>query len=72
MFSVPGGGQHLWVQLPDEVDDVTFASRALAAGVVISPGRPWFPADPPGSLVSMIVPMPGVSDWITETLGVQL
>ena len=51
--TVPGGGQHLWVRLPDEVDDVALAARALAAGVVVSPGRPWFPADPPGSYLRL-------------------
>ena len=50
---VPGGGQHLWLRLPDEVDDVALATRALAAGLVVSPGRPWFPADPPGSFLRL-------------------
>ncbi len=51
--TVPSGGQHLWVRLPDEVDDVALAARALANGVVVSPGRPWFPADPPGSYLRL-------------------
>ncbi len=52
-LSVPAGGQHLWVRLPDEVDDVALATRALAGGVVVFPGRPWFPADPPGSYLRL-------------------
>jgi DNA-binding transcriptional MocR family regulator len=44
---VPAGGLHLWVRLPDGVDDVALAARAAAAGVVVSPGRPWFPSEPP-------------------------
>jgi DNA-binding transcriptional MocR family regulator len=47
----PRGGQHLWLALPDEVDDVALAARAAAAGVIVSPGRAWFPADPPGSFL---------------------
>lgn len=50
----PPGGLHVWVRLPDigadgadvEPDDV--AARALAAGLVVSPGTEWFPAEPTG------------------------
>jgi DNA-binding transcriptional MocR family regulator len=45
---VPAGGLHVWVRLPEDVDDVAFTARAAAAGVVVSPGRPWFAAEPPG------------------------
>jgi DNA-binding transcriptional MocR family regulator len=45
---LPPGGFHLWLRLPDGVDDVALARDALAAGVVVSPGRPWFAAEPPG------------------------
>jgi DNA-binding transcriptional MocR family regulator len=46
--TVPDGGLHLWVRLPDGVDDVALTARAAAAGVMVSPGRPWFAAEPPG------------------------
>ena len=45
---VPAGGFHLWVRLPDDVDDVAFAADAARAGVIVSPGRPWFPGEPEG------------------------
>jgi DNA-binding transcriptional MocR family regulator len=45
--AVPRGGLHVWVRLPDGVDDVAVAAAAGAAGVVVSPGRPWYPAEPP-------------------------
>lgn len=44
----PTGGPHLWVRLPDGVDDVALAERALRGGVLVSAGRPFFPAEPPG------------------------
>jgi DNA-binding transcriptional MocR family regulator len=44
---VPAGGLHVWVRLPDGVDDGGLAARAAAAGVLVSPGRPWFAAEPP-------------------------
>ena len=45
---LPSGGLHLWVRLPDDVSDAELAATATRDGVVVSPGRPWFPADPPG------------------------
>ena len=47
-FDVPAGGLNLWLGLPDGLDDVELAAEAARAGVVVSPGRPWFPADAPG------------------------
>jgi DNA-binding transcriptional MocR family regulator len=46
--TVPAGGLHLWVRLPPDLDDATVTARAAAAGVMVSPGRPWFAAEPPG------------------------
>ncbi|MDL4771471.1 PLP-dependent aminotransferase family protein [Actinomadura xylanilytica] len=43
----PAGGCHLWVRLPDGTDDVELAEAALRAGVLVSAGRPFFPAEPP-------------------------
>ncbi|WP_272472989.1 PLP-dependent aminotransferase family protein [Baekduia alba] len=45
--TVPAGGLHVWVRLPDGVDDAALTARAVAAGVLVSPGRPWFAAEPP-------------------------
>lgn len=44
---LPPGGFHLWLRLPDEADEAVLVRDALAAGVVVSPGRPWFAAEPP-------------------------
>ncbi|MFI6153289.1 PLP-dependent aminotransferase family protein [Kitasatospora sp. NPDC051170] len=41
------GGYHLWLRLPDGVDDGALAAAALRAGVQVSPGRPYHPAEPP-------------------------
>ncbi|GAA0564924.1 PLP-dependent aminotransferase family protein [Paractinoplanes ferrugineus] len=45
--AVPRGGLHLWQRLPDGTDDVAASTAAAAAGVLVFPGRPWFPAEPP-------------------------
>ncbi|GAA0510890.1 transcriptional regulator [Paractinoplanes deccanensis] len=44
---VPRGGLHVWVRLPDGLDDVAVTTAAAAEGVVVFPGRPWFAAEPP-------------------------
>jgi DNA-binding transcriptional MocR family regulator len=51
LASVPRGGLHLWLGLPDEVYDVRVAAEAGRRGVVVSPGRHWFPAEPNGSFL---------------------
>jgi DNA-binding transcriptional MocR family regulator len=45
----PAGGLNVWTRLPDHVDDVALALRARTAGVLVSPGRPYFSAEPPAS-----------------------
>ena len=51
--SIPAGGLHLWVALPEGTDDVALASAAAAAGVIVFPGRPWFPAEPPAPFLRL-------------------
>ncbi|MFJ2866395.1 PLP-dependent aminotransferase family protein [Kitasatospora sp. NPDC087314] len=41
------GGYHLWLRLPDGTDDAALAAAALRAGVLVTPGRPYHPAEPP-------------------------
>ncbi|WP_111833025.1 PLP-dependent aminotransferase family protein [Actinomadura madurae] len=43
----PAGGLHLWARLPDGADDAALAEAALRAGVLVSAGRPFFPAEAP-------------------------
>lgn len=45
---LPDGGMNLWVPLPAGTDDRELAVRAAAAGVIVSPGRPFFAAEPTG------------------------
>ncbi|GAA3237573.1 PLP-dependent aminotransferase family protein [Actinocorallia longicatena] len=44
---LPQGGLHLWVRLPDGRDDLLVRDAARANGVLVGPGRPYFPAEPP-------------------------
>jgi hypothetical protein len=45
----PRGGLHVWVELPDVLDDVEVAERARARRLVVGAGRPYFVSEPPGS-----------------------
>ena len=49
----PAGGLHLWAALPDGADDIALAAAAAARDVVVYPGRPWFPAEPPGPFLRL-------------------
>ncbi|MEU6355615.1 PLP-dependent aminotransferase family protein [Streptomyces sp. NPDC047072] len=44
---VPSGGYHLWLRLPDGTDETALTAAALRAGVALTPGRPYFSAEPP-------------------------
>jgi DNA-binding transcriptional MocR family regulator len=50
---VPEGGLHLWVRLPEGSDDALVAAEAERSGVVVSPGRHWFPAEPTGPFLRL-------------------
>ncbi|HEX3782115.1 MAG TPA: PLP-dependent aminotransferase family protein [Pseudonocardiaceae bacterium] len=46
--TVPAGGYHLWLTLPDGIDETRLVSAALRAGVAITPGALYFAAEAPG------------------------
>jgi DNA-binding transcriptional MocR family regulator len=60
---VPAGGYHLWLRLPGETGGASRAfgtggesaltAAALRAGVAITPGRPYFSAEPPAGHVRL-------------------
>lgn len=50
---VPSGGYHLWLRLPDGTDEDALVAAALRAGVAITPGRPYFSAEPPAAHVRL-------------------
>ncbi len=53
LFQRPRGGLSLWLALPDELSETEVVRAAAAAGVMILPGAPWFPAEPPGPHVRL-------------------
>lgn len=47
LVRVPHGGLHLWVRLPAGLDDQALTMAAAGHGVLLFPGRSWFPGEPP-------------------------
>jgi DNA-binding transcriptional MocR family regulator len=52
---VPRGGFSAWVALPQGSDDVDFVARAVRAGVTVSPGSSWYPAEAPAAGIRLSV-----------------
>lgn len=50
---VPSGGLHLWVRLPDELDDVEVARCCELHGLLVSAGTPYHAGDPPAPHVRL-------------------
>ncbi|MFI9763579.1 PLP-dependent aminotransferase family protein [Streptomyces sp. NPDC051963] len=50
---IPSGGYHLWLRLPDGTDEALLTAAALRAGVALTPGRPYFSAEPPAGHVRL-------------------
>ncbi|WP_066039436.1 aminotransferase-like domain-containing protein [Herbiconiux solani] len=53
LTAVPQGGLNLWLRLPAGVEAPEFVARAAEAGVLVSPGDEWFPAEPTGGFVRL-------------------
>ncbi len=45
---LPEGGMHLWASLPKDLDDTEIAQATRQHGVIVMPGRPFFPAEAQG------------------------
>lgn len=63
---IPSGGYHLWLRLPDGADESALTPAALRAGVAITPGRPYFSAEPPAGHVRLSFAAVAGSGEITE------
>ncbi|MGW5786266.1 aminotransferase-like domain-containing protein [Streptomyces sp. NPDC003757] len=63
---IPSGGYHLWPRLPEGADERALTSAALRAGVAITPGRPYFSAEPPAAHVRLSFAAVANTGEITE------
>lgn len=62
---VPEGGFSLWLELPADLDDLEFTRAASARGVQISPGGPWFAAEPPAPFVRLSTAAASATDLVS-------
>ncbi|MGL5829474.1 MAG: aminotransferase class I/II-fold pyridoxal phosphate-dependent enzyme [Angustibacter sp.] len=60
----PGGGLHLWVRLPAGMSDLELTAVAAAEGVVVHPGSPLFPAEPPGPFLRLTFGAASIEDLV--------
>ena len=51
--TVPSGGLNVWARLPDGVEADAVVRECELRGLMISPGREWFPAEPSGPFVRL-------------------
>ena len=65
---IPEGGFHLWLRLPDGLDEVALATAASGLGVTVNPGRHWFPAEAPGPFLRVSYAAAS-SDELTHGIG---
>ncbi|MDO0931681.1 PLP-dependent aminotransferase family protein [Streptomyces sp. DG2A-72] len=63
---IPSGGYHLWLRLPDGTDEALLTAAALRAGVALTPGRPYFSAEPPAGHVRLSFAAVAGTGEITE------
>lgn len=63
---IPFGGYHLWLRLPDGADEAALVTAALRAGVAVTPGRPYFSAEPPAAHLRLSFAAVAGTEEITE------
>ncbi|MFM9628258.1 MULTISPECIES: aminotransferase-like domain-containing protein [Streptomyces] len=73
---IPSGGYHLWLRLPDGTGGTSqgfgsggesaFTAAALRAGVAVTPGRPYFSAEPPAPHIRLSFAAVAGAEEITE------
>lgn len=47
LFTLPAGGVHVWLLLPESCSEADVVVRAAASGLIVGPGRMSFPGEPP-------------------------
>ncbi len=63
---IPSGGYHLWLRLPDATDESALTAAALRAGVALTPGQPYFSAEPPAPFLRLSFAAVAGAEEITE------
>lgn len=72
--SIPRGGLHLWLRLPDSADLPALVRGCETRGVLVAAGDTWFPAEPTGRYLrlSFAGPDPGAFPDAARVIGEEL
>jgi DNA-binding transcriptional MocR family regulator len=65
---MPSGGMHLWVTLPDGIDDRAATEIARQHGVLVSAGSPFFATEPPSHHLRLSFGMAADHDELRESM----
>ncbi len=65
---VPAGGLHLWARLPEGTSDLDIEQRAAMAGILVSAGRHWYPAEPEAAFLRLSFAS-AKPEWIGECIA---
>jgi DNA-binding transcriptional MocR family regulator len=65
---LPHGGYHLWLRLADGQDPQLVTAAALRAGVAVTPGGPYFTAEPPAPHLRMSYAHIDVPDRLADAV----
>ena len=66
---LPHGGYHLWLRLDSGRDPQLVTAQALRAGVAITPGDPYFTAEPPAPYIRMSYTNTDSPDRLTDAVA---
>ncbi len=66
---VPQGGLHLWLRLQHGRSDADAAAHTAAQGVLVTPGRHAFPAEPPAGFLRLSYAMVEAG-WVDEAAAI--
>lgn len=61
-------GYHLWLRLPDGQNPQLVTAAALRAGVAITPGGPYFTAEPPAPYIRKSYACTGSADLLADAV----
>ena len=66
--ALPEGGLHLWLRLPEGRSDIEAAEHAASRGVLVTPGRHAFPAEPPSGYLRLGFAMVE-AEWVGDAVA---
>ncbi|MEZ0095134.1 PLP-dependent aminotransferase family protein [Streptacidiphilus sp. EB129] len=67
--AIPLGGYHLWLRLPEGTDEAAVVAATHRAGAAVTPGRAYFPAEPPAPYLRISYAGAANTQQLTDGIG---